>query len=348
MKILLVGDWRYEIYEKAMSVALRKFNINIISLKTFKFKKDFLWKYRAALPFFDFYKSKLNKKIIKKAKYHKPNFVLFWRPTHILPKTILQLSKMNIKTISYNNDDPFGPKIHKIAPWHHHFLWYYYLKCLPFFDFNFFYRKINCIESKAEGARHADLLLPYFIPSRDRYIKLTAKEKKKFQTDIVFIGHYEPDGRENLINELINENYNLKLWGGKYWTQKILGKNYKKLLPIKEVSGDDYIKALCGAKICLAFLSKLNRDNYTRRCFEIPACGKVMLAERTKELTKLFKEDVEACFFSSKKELLIKVNWLLKNPKIRKSIGNAGKARVWKDGHDINSRANEFIKKLKL
>ena len=74
---------------------------------------------------------------------------------------------------------------------------------------------------------------------------------------------------------------------------------YGYFAPIEPVFGDDYAKALCGAKVCLAFLSKLNRDSYTRRCFEIPACGNVMLAERTADLCRMFKEDEEACFFSS-------------------------------------------------
>jgi spore maturation protein CgeB len=109
----------------------------------------------------------------------------------------------------------------------------------------------------------------------------------------------------------------------------------------------EYAKALCGADICLCFLSKINRDVYTRRCFEIPACGRLLLAERTYELQTLFKEDEEACFFSSEEELTNKVCWLLENPTIRNKIAESGQKRVWKDGHDIYSRTKLFFGKLK-
>jgi len=109
------------------------------------------------------------------------------------------------------------------------------------------------------------------------------------------------------------------------------------------VEGSEYAKALCGANVCLAFLSKLNRDTYTRRCFEIPACGRVMLAERTSDLLRMFIEDKEACFFSSTDELIIKAKWLIDNPAIALQIAQAGMRRVWVDGHDVKSRVEEFL-----
>ena len=97
----------------------------------------------------------------------------------------------------------------------------------------------------------------------------------------------------------------------------------------------------------MCFLSKLNRDTYTRRCFEIPACGKVMLAERTDDLVQFFKEDEEACFFSTTEELVRKAQWLIDNPDIRERIAQAGLRRVWADGHDAETRANMFLEPIR-
>ena len=286
---------------------------------------------------------RLNRDVIDTAKKQQPVFVLFWRPTHIWPSTIKRLTKMGLHTASYNNDDPFGPKAHGNVPWRHHFLWYWYLQCLPFFDLNFFYRKINCEEAITLGAKHAELLLPYFMPWKDRPVKLSEAESQRFQTDVVFVGHYEPDGRELSLRALVEAGIKVKLWGGGYWTRAVLGDLYDRLEPIIPAEGDDYANALCGAKICLCFLSKLNRDTYTRRCFEIPACGGLLLAERTDDLLRFFKEDEEACFFSSKEELVQKAKWLLQHNLEREKIANAGLRRVWTDGHDVNSRAKQFI-----
>lgn len=188
--------------------------------------------------------------------------------------------------------------------------------------------------------------MPYFIPSRDHPVRLSSEDKKRFDTDVVFVGHYEPDGRERYVRALIEAGVQVKIWGGRYWSRDVLGSVYYKLAPIVPAEDDDYAKALSAAKVCLVFLSKKNRDSYTRRCFEIPAIGKVMLAERTDDLLHMFKENVEAVFFSSKEELVEKALWLLANPAIRYSISQAGLNRVWTDAHDVNSRAKQFMDHL--
>jgi len=197
------------------------------------------------------------------------------------------------------------------------------------------------------GARHADVLLPYFVPWQHRPVTLSREEILLYGTDVVFVGHYEPDGREECISALINAGINVKIWGGEYWNKKVLGDLYYVLAPIIPAYGDQYAKVLCSSNICLAFLSKLNRDSYTRRCFEIPACGRVMLAERTYDLMNMFKDNEEACFFSSNEELITKAKWLLENPDIREKIARAGMNRVWADGHDIHSRVNVFLNSIK-
>ena len=68
-----------------------------------------------------------------------------------------------------------------------------------------------------------------------------------------------------------------------------------------------------------------------------------MLAERTDDLIQFFKEDEEACFFSSPEELVSKAQWLISNPVIRERIAQSGLRRVWADGHDVESRASDFL-----
>lgn len=346
MKIMIIGEWIWPHYENAFSQGLSECDVEVVSLSVSKFFKGFLGRIQTKLPLPGPAIIELNKAIIKESKSQKPDWVLFWRPTHILPNTVKYLGEIGVKTISYNNDDPFGPKAHGKVPWHHHFIWYWYLKALPHFKYNFFYRKINCIEAKSIGVKYAEVMLPYFMPWKDRPVNLTEFEKKRYQTEVVFVGHYENDNRVNYISSLVNSGIKVKIWGGPYWNRTVLGDLYDKLAPIVSAEGEEYSKSLCGALVCLCFLSKLNRDTYTRRCFEIPACGKVMLAERTDELLNMFIENKEACFFSSVEELVVKAKWLIDNPDIANQIGQAGLKRVWKDGHDVKSRANWFIKCL--
>lgn len=346
MKILIVGACAWPQYEDAFARGLREVECEVSLLSTTKFFSGLWGRIQQKIPLPSFALLRLNHAVIDTVKDKQPDLVLFWRTTHILPKTIRQLTSMGVRTASYNNDDPFGPKMHGNVPWHHHFLWYWYIKCLPLFECNFFYRKINCVEAKGVGAVHAEVLLPYFIPWKDYPVQLNEAERQQFKTDVVFVGHYEPDGRENNIRALVEADINVKLWGGPYWSRVVLGDIYDSLSPIILAEGESYGKALCGAKVCLCFLSKLNRDTYTRRCFEIPAFGKVMLAERTDDLMRLFKEDEEACFFSSPEELVRKAHWLINNPDICELIAQAGLRRVWADGHDVASRAKYFLSKV--
>jgi len=343
---MIVGAWRWPQYEHAFAQGLRENGVKVIALSMADFFSGRLGRIQQLTPVPGFAMIRFNRAVVIWSKSHQPEFVIFWRPTHILPVTIKRLAQMGIRTVSYNNDDPFGPKAHGNVPLHHHALWYWYIKCLKHFDLNFFYRDINCEEAMVNGAKHAALLLPYFIPWQDRPVQLGKDERELYETDVVFVGHYEADGREESLRALVLAGFKVKLWGGHYWTSTVLGDIYDNLAPIVMAEGNRYGKALSGAKVCLCFLSKLNRDTYTRRCFEIPAYGKVMLAERTDDLMCLFKEDEEACFFSNNDELVHKVQWLLNNPDVRERIAEAGLRRVWADGHDVGCRVKSFINVL--
>jgi spore maturation protein CgeB len=347
MKILLVGNWTWPQYEKSFSEGLSQLGLEIIAYPLGEKFKGVLGRIEHTLPFPGPSLLDLNKQLISQTHIFKPDIVFFWRPTHILPTTIDKINKSGIYTVSYNNDDPFGPSNQSNLPWHHNWLWYWYKKCLPNFNFNYFYRAINCKEALNFGAKHADILMPYFHPDNDRPITLDDDDWKRFGTEIVFVGHYEDDGRDKKIEALIKSGFSVKIWGDIEWNKKIRFIGRSTLNAVTPVRGVEYAKALCGADICLCFLSKINRDVYTRRCFEIPACGRLLLAERTYELQTLFKEDEEACFFSSEEELTNKVCWLLENPTIRNKIAESGQKRVWKDGHDIYSRTKLFFEKLK-
>lgn len=342
-KVIIAGDWYHSIYEESFAVALKELNIEVIPFRIKDFFNGFIGKFQKAIPIIAPTLLKINLSLLNLVKLEKPELLIAWRCTHLLPYTIKKINDYGIVSVSYNNDDPFGPKMCVNTPWHHKFLWYWYIKCLFHFKFNFFIRELNVMEANKIGIANAHLLRSYFIPWKDKPISLSKDELMKYSCDIIFIGHYEPDDRVNYLKALVQSGFSVKIYGGKYWNLKSLGNLYYYFAPIVPVVGIDYAKALCGAKICLSFLSKINRDTYTRRCFEIPACGRLMLAERTDELQNLFEEDKEACFFSNCEELINKAKWLINNPAISQKIAIAGQNRVWSDKHDIKSRATELL-----
>src|SRR5262249_50433784 len=154
---------------------------------------------------------------------------------------------------------------------------------------------------------------------------------------VVFVGHYEDDGRLDCLQALFKESIKLRLFGTG-WTKENMGDLYDSLGPVRPVYLDEYVKALCCAKLCLSFVSKLNRDSYTSRTFEIPACRAVLLSERTDDVHLFYKDDEEAVFFSSPEEAVRKARILLADEEMRLSIAEGGYKRCIEDGHDSVSR----------
>ena len=345
MKILIVGNWLYPMYEKALADSFSQQGFEVLGYSWDKyFNKNILGKAESKYCIIGLMTILFNLSLSNYVKVQTPDYILFWRATQLLPRTIQEIRKTNVKVIaSYNEDDFSGPELGAPVPKSHHRLWRLFLDCAPLIDVHFVKRQSNIDHLKSLGAKCSFIIRGWFVPQLHRPVEIDKDEENKFQTDVVFVGHYEPDGREHSIRALINAGINIKIWGGKYWTRQVLGNIYDQLYPIQPALGYDYAKALCGAKICLCFLSKMNRDTYTRRCFEIPACGRLLLAERTDDLLSMFKEDEEACFFSSDKELVEKVKWLLANPDIRERIAAAGLRRVWIDGHDVFSRSKTLL-----
>jgi spore maturation protein CgeB len=344
MKILIVGTWTHPMYEKSIADALSSQGHCVVKFSWEKYFNTLLGRFEEKYCINGLITKKFNEKLVDFSKNFEPDILLIWRGVKVLPSTMIKLRRLKVQYISsYNHDDFTGPSSGAPVPWHHKLFWRNFLRCAPFYDSHFVKRQLNIEHLKSLGAKRAFIMPMWFVKELHKPVKLSQLELLRFETDVVFVGHYEPDGRELSLRALIEAGIKVKLWGGHYWSRVVLGDLYDRLAPIVPAEGDDYAKALCGAKICLCFLSKLNRDTYTRRCFEIPACGGLMLAERTDDLLSFFKEDEEACFFSSKEELVQKAQWLLHNPQERERIAAAGLRRVWFDGHDVNSRAQQFI-----
>jgi spore maturation protein CgeB len=343
MKLLIAGNWQWPQYEQAFANSLERLGHDICRFSFDKYFVGRIGHYQRVFPVPGPALWRLNRGLIDFVTDTRPDAVLIWRGTHVLPRTLTRIRNMGVKIISYNNDDPFGVCRQEGAPKHHYFLWLWYLRGLREFDLNFVYRAVNVHEALAFGAKNAHVLMPYFIPEKDRPISLTEADEARFRCDLVYVGHYEPDGREHLLHSLVDAGFHVRLFGGSYWTKRVLGRYASYFGEVRQLHGDDYPKALCAATIALAFLSKLNRDTYTRRCFEIPACGRVLLCERTTDLMRMFKENTEAVFFSGAEELVQKARWLLDHPEQVERIAEAGRSRVWVDGHDVDSRARAFM-----
>lgn len=284
----------------------------------------------------------MNQELIAASRSCNPDVVLVWRGVHVLPESLRALRRESDPfLVSYNNDDPFGP-LYRTGPLHLRRLWRIFNRAIPEYDLHFVYREVTREDFINAGARDVEVLLPYFIPELDRPITLSETDKKFYGSDVVFVGHFENDGRIEYLRTLVEAGVDVKLFGTGWNAENLgpLAAHFGRIVALRE---GDYQKALCASKSALCFLSRLNRDEYTRRCFEIPACGALLLSERTDALLRLFQEGVEALYFSSPEELLERVREVLTAPDRRQAIAAAGFERVRRDGHSVTDRMREML-----
>jgi spore maturation protein CgeB len=345
MKILVVGDGHAKIHEVAVARAFQDLGHDV---------GTFYWHtyFASTNPLIRFWQrvqykflfgpvlEKLNSELVELAVRTKPDVVFIYRGTHIFPRAIYAIKNGvdGCTVCGYNNDDPFSEGYNGL-------LWRHFLRGATSYDVVFAYRHHNLLDFKRHGVKKTELLRSWYLPWSNYRVELVEEDRNHFNCDVVFIGHYENDGRLQLLEEIARNGFQLRIYGPPYEWNHLLEKSeqLKQLSPVRLVWGEEYNKALCGAKIALCFLSKLNRDTYTRRCFEIPATGTLMIAEYTDDLASLFTEGVDAEFFRDQEELISKITRYLNDEKLRDQVSASGRNRVITDGHDIYSRMKNVL-----
>jgi spore maturation protein CgeB len=361
MKFLIVGDWHSNVHEQPVYDALKLLGHQVARFAWNDYfrvgQKEsglvLLWrkfqnKYLVGPSFMA-----LNRKLVDVVQRSQPCVLFVYRGSHITAKTLREIRRRSPATllIGYNNDDPFSPKEPRWS-------WRHFLNALPTYDLMLAYRHHNIDDYRLAGARRVEFLRSWFVPAVNHPVTLSSEDRARFECDVVFAGHNEPDGRLELLEEIVRQGFRLRLFGpykgfGENGWHPVIDRSplLRHLAPVSLVWGEDYNKALCGAKVAMCFLSKHNRDTYTRRCFEIPATQTMLFSQYTDDLATLYEEGREADFFRSKEELIDKLRRYVHDDLLRRSISEAGQRRVWKDGHDVVSRMRRllvWIEELKL
>lgn len=353
MKVLVAGDWHSELHEEVVQAALARLGHDV---SVFKWHGYFrrapglvgkAWNLAQRLqnkfiagPLI----GRVNRDFLAAVRRARPECIFIYRGTHITAATLQSVRRMFPQTIlvGYNNDDPF-------APTQPAYLWRHFLRAVPSYDLVLAYRHANLEEYRRVGAIRVELLRSWFVPERNHPIELHDEDRARFECDVVFVGHFEPDQRLHYLEEIARHGFRLRIFGPGYDWDPVLKKSptLAGQSPVRLVWGDDYNRALCGAKVALCFFSKLNRDTYTRRCFEIPATGTVLLSEFSEDLASLFREGVEAEFFRDERQLIEKLQRLVGDETLRRSIAAAGAMRVRQDGHDVVSRMELLMARVR-
>jgi len=332
MRMVLAGDWSWEIYEEALATGFRAHDVEVIPFRISAYLGNNLLSKAQRKLIFGPQIKKLNTELLRLVCGTSPAVLFLSRPVYLYPETIAAIKRSTkVALVTYNNDNPFTDG----ATWSH---WRHYFKVAKLCDLNLFYRPSNLVEARHKGIPSPNLLLPYFVAGVHQP---RSGAPSQFASDVVFIGHYEPDGRADILDSFIENGLNVRIFGTR-WEEcnQLCALVNRPILPLRR---EDYVRALSATKLALVFLSQRNRDVYTRRCFEIPACRTAMLAPRTNELLELFREEEEALYFSSKEEALAKARFYLANTCARERVAQRGYERCLRDGHSNIDRAKSIL-----
>ena len=213
MNILIAGDWHSELHEEAIYRAFIA-----LGHQPHRFAWHQYFKPAAGAARFSARVQnkllagplirRLNRDLVRMATEVRPDLVFVYRGTHIRPQTVRAIKALLPAAVvaGYNNDDPFGPGQPRM-------LWRHFLNCLPLYDLTLAYRRHNVPEFEARGARCVRLLRSWFMPERNHPVTLAEADRARFAGDVVFVGHYEADGRLEYLEDVVRQGYKLRLFG---------------------------------------------------------------------------------------------------------------------------------------
>lgn len=255
-----------------------------------------------------------NEKIIDFVNKNKYDIIWIDKGLTIKKQTLLYIKQRlpNCKIVSFSPDNMV--KRHNQSQ--------QFIECIPLYDFHITTKSFIIEQFKKLGATKVLLANKGYNPQFHYPRILSEKDYKDFGGDVGFVGTWEKERCQSLIY-LATHGIKVRVFGSGKW-EKYINKYPNLKIEPRGLYKEDYVKSLQAFKISLCFLRKINGDLVTARSIEIPACGGFMLAERTKEHQLLFKEGIEADFFSNDTELLEKCKYYLSHEDKRKAIALKG------------------------
>src|SRR5215469_4512910 len=299
----------------------------------------------------------LNSSILCAAREFRPTLVWADKQEYLRAETVRELQKLGAKTVHFTPDPYFS------LDWKRTRLMD---EAMGAFDALIYCKSYERPQYESLGKSVVYMPLGYC----DQVHRPLESGDARWKCSVGFLGGWEPR-RERLLHAVNAARIDLKIWGG-YWEFLRDGKwTMRRQIILRQLAGkekfrfhrdeglarayqggevyaDDYARALTGAEIGLGFLRKVCPDQHTTRTFEIPACGSMLLADRTEEHQSFFEEGEEAEFFDSSEELVDKVKFYSMNGSARKRIANKGHQRCRESGYAYIYRMTDALQRLSL
>lgn len=298
----------------------------------------------------------INDAVLAAARQFNPDLIWAEKQENLKASTLEQLRRLGCKLLHFTPDPYFSLSWKRTRTMD---------DALPLFDTLVYCKAYEKAEYESAGPLALYMPLGY---CDEVHRPLTAVDPQ-WSCDVGFLGGWEPR-REQMLRAIACIGVDLKIWGAAWeflvdgkWTlrrsivlRQLAGSErfqfrqdplLAKARQQAEVYGDDYAKALSGARIGVGFLRTICADQHTTRTFEIPACGSMLLADRTEEHQAMFREGREAEFFASPEELIEKTRFYLAHEAQRRKIAQNGLERCRTSKYAYIHRMSAVLLQLK-
>ena len=236
------------------------------------------------------------------------------------PQSVRVIKSKNLPTVLYNIDDPTGKRDGRKFD--------ALIRSLPLYDLVVVVRKETEKECADLGAKAVMRVSRSYDEVAHHPFENNDDIPEKFKSEVVFIGTWmRYEKRDEFLLDLIQQGVPVSIWGDRWQKSPHLLK-LKPHLKGGSLSGREYVAAVQGAKVCLGLLSQGNRDLHTTRSLEVPYAGGLLCAKRTIEHEAMYKDGVEAVFWSDAAECARQCKRLLADDNLREGIRQAGMSRV--------------------
>ncbi len=301
MKILIIGsDYNWSI-ERIFKRELLKLDHEVTHVPLQNWYYDFYYKSTMHKLLVRLGLTRLQTNILKRlmAELNGQCFDLIWvfKGMELTPQTVQTLKKQTSRLINFNPDNPFifsgkGSGNKNIT------------QSIHLYDEHFTYD--HEVKSRIESQFGIKCTLVPFGFDNEVISTEELNEVEEIKA-VCFVGN--PDAyRSKILQEILNKGLHLHVFGHDW--QKYL--KHPNLIIHDAVYEKDYYKTLRKYRVQLNIMRVHNLDSHNMRSLEVPGCGGVMLAPRTKDHEAFFEEGKEAFYYNDANDLVNQADKILR------------------------------------
>lgn len=223
--------------------------------------------------------------------------------------------------------------------------------------FDFFVCSLKGVADKLKEKGFSNI---YYVdqachPLYNGEVSMNNYQKRLYGEDISFVGnlgYIAHSNRIKTLNRIIDEGFNIKIWGDIVVDPKYIGPKIFDKHSGRTVYNEDH------SKVCASSLINLGVDQdesvdmgWSARLYKVLCAGGLYLTNATKGLDKMFNvnkkgepitDDQDLVVFYDEEDLTKKLDFLLEHEDIRESIRKNGQKKVL-EYHTYEHRLNELL-----